>query len=189
MQIGLYFGSFNPIHNGHLIIANHILNETDIQKIWFIVSPQNPFKQKGSLLNEYDRLHLVKKAVEDNPAFKASDVEFGLPRPSYTAKTLAFMKEKYPNHSFHIVMGSDSFRNLPQWKEADAIITRFPLLIYKRPGVEIVDNYGANLKVLQAPLLEISASHIRQLIHEGKSIKYLVPPCVEEEIVAARLFK
>src|SRR5689334_22645167 len=107
MNVGLYFGSFNPIHIGHLIIANHIVNATDLQKVWFVVSPQNPFKLSSTLLNEYDRLHLVQKAIEDNDRFRVMDTEFTLPKPSYTAHTLTYLKEKYPSYKFHIIMGSD----------------------------------------------------------------------------------
>ena len=117
MRIGLYFGSFNPVHCGHLIIANHILNETVLDKVWFIVSPQNPFKHSAGLLNEYDRLHLLRVAVEEDNRIKVSDIEFGLPKPSYTVDTLAYLAEKYPEHEFSIIMGSDSFQNLHKWKK------------------------------------------------------------------------
>jgi len=189
ISVGLYFGSFNPVHVGHLIIANHILNESDLQKIWFVVSPQNPFKESASLLNEYDRLHLVQKAVENDPRLKASDIEFSLPKPSYTAHTLAYLHEKYPAYAFSIIMGSDSFQNLGKWKNADTIISQYPILIYERPGFPIINDLGARIKIMKAPLLEISATHIRSLIKEGKSIKYLVPPSVEEEIAASGFFK
>lgn len=189
MKVGLYFGSFNPIHVGHLIIANHILNETGLQKIWFIISPLNPFKETQQLLNEYDRLHLVQKAVENDNRLKASDIEFTLPRPSYTVHTLAYLTEKYPTYQFKLIMGSDGFQNLGKWKNADVIIKNYPIIVYKRPGFEIQNNLGANIEVMNAPLLEISATHIRELIREGKSIKYLVPPIVEEEILAGSYFK
>jgi len=189
MKVGLYFGSFNPIHIGHLIIANHILNETGLQKIWFVVSPQNPFKKSAALLNEYDRLHLVQKAIEGDGRLKASDIEFSLPKPSYTSHTLAYLKEKYPDHSFSIIMGSDSFQNLEKWKNAEVIVREYPLIIYKRPGFEVENRLGATIQVMNAPLLEISATHIRELIKAGKSIKYLVPPSVEEEIASAGFFK
>lgn len=189
MKVGLYFGSFNPIHTGHLIIANHILNETSIKNIWFVVSPKNPLKSSGSLLNEYDRLHLVNLAIDGTPSFKASDIEFHLPKPSYTTHTLSYLKDKYPSYLFYIIMGTDSFQNLPQWKAYETIIKNYPLLIYKRPYFDIIDDYGANIQVLQAPLLEISATYIRQQVEAGKSIKYLVPPKVEEEIQAAQFFK
>jgi nicotinate-nucleotide adenylyltransferase len=189
MKIGLYFGSFNPIHTGHLIIANHILNETLIKKIWFVISPQNPFKHSSTLLNEYDRLFLVQKAVEDNENFRAIDIEFSLPRPSYTSHTLAYLQEKYPVYDFSIIMGSDSFQNLPSWNNAQTIIDNYKLLVYRRPGFQVDTDHGADVHVLDAPLLEISSTHIRKLIQSGKSIKYLVPQSVEDEIYASRFFK
>ena len=189
MKVGLYFGSFNPIHVGHLIIANHILNEEQVEKIWFIVSPQNPFKESSSLLNEYHRLHLVQKAIENDPRLKASDIEFGLPKPSYTSHTLVYLKEKYPQHSFSIILGSDSFQNLAKWKNAEALVTNYEFLIYERPGFEVKNELNANIRVLQAPLLQISATHIRELVKNGKSIKYLVPPVVEEEIIKGGYYK
>lgn len=189
MEIGLYFGSFNPIHTGHLIIANHVLNETPVQKIWFVISPHNPFKPTASLLNEYDRLHLVQKAIGEDNRLKASDIEFSLPRPSYTAVTLAYLQEKYPQHSFFIIMGSDSFQNLSRWKNADVIIKNYPIIIYERPGFPVENSLSASITVMQAPLLEISATHIRELVQKGKSIKYLVPPEVEKEISQHRFYR
>ncbi len=189
MKIGLYFGSFNPIHIGHLIISNHILNETDLQKIWFVVSPHNPFKNSESLLNEYDRLHLVQKAIEGDERLKVTDIEFNLPKPSYTVHTLAYLREKYPSYQFSIIMGSDGFQNLGKWKNAEVIIKQYPIIIYNRPGFEVKDHLGANTQVMNAPLLEISATYIRELVKQGKSIKYLVPPVVEEEISSFNFFK
>jgi nicotinate-nucleotide adenylyltransferase len=189
MKIGLYFGSFNPIHIGHLIIANHILNETDLDKIWFVVSPLNPFKESDNLLNEYDRFHMVQKAIETDNRLRASDIEFSLPRPSYTVHTLTYLHEKYPTYDFSIIMGSDSFQNLGKWKNAEVIIKRYPVIVYKRPGFEVDNKVNAQLTIMKAPLLEISATHIRELIRSGKSIKFLVPPSVEEEIHAAGLYK
>lgn len=189
MLIGLYFGSFNPIHTGHLIIANHILNETDVQKIWFVVSPQNPFKSSATLLNEYDRFHYVQKAVEDDSRLLASNIEFSLPKPSYTSHTLSYLADKYPMHQFSILMGSDSFQNLPKWKNSDMIMETYQILVYRRPGFEVDMNATKRVKVLNAPLLEISATHIRQCIQEGKSIKYLVPKIIEEDIAANVFYK
>ena len=188
MKIGLFFGSFNPIHNGHLIIANHILNETDIDKIWLVISPQNPFKQADSLLNNYDRLHLVNKALENDDRMKASDIEFSLPKPSYTVTTLTYLKEKYLNHQFVVIMGSDSFQNLSKWKNYELIIKNHQVIIYKRPGFEIINNIEANIIILNAPLLEISATYIRELVKQNKSIKYLVPQNIEQDIIANRHF-
>jgi nicotinate-nucleotide adenylyltransferase len=189
MKVGLYFGSFNPIHAGHLIIVNHILNETDLQRVWFIVSPQNPFKKSDTLLNEYDRFHIVQKAIEGDDRLRASDIEFSLPKPSYTVHTLAYLKEKYPAYEFSIIIGSDGFQNLDNWKNAEVIIANYPIIIYKRPGFDINTDLGAKIQIMKAPLLEISATYIRELIQRGKSIKHLVPSSVEEEISTYGFFK
>jgi nicotinate-nucleotide adenylyltransferase len=189
MRVGLYFGSFNPIHTGHLIIANHVLNEANLQKVWFVVSPQNPFKPSSTLLNEFDRLHLVHTAIENDDRLKASDIEFSLPKPSYTSHTLTYLRERYPSYQFSIIMGSDSFQNLGNWKNHEAIINNFPILVYQRPGFDVKNDLGAKATILDAPLLEISATYIRQCIQEGKSIKYLVPAAVETEIVKSSFFK
>lgn len=189
MKIGLYFGSFNPIHIGHLIIANHILNESDIERVWFIVSPLNPFKVAETLMNEYDRFHLVNRAIEEDSRLKASDIEFSLPKPSYTVHTLAYLKEKYPDHSFSIIIGSDGFQNLGKWKNAEVIIEHYPIIIYKRPGFEVNNKLKARITIMDAPLLEISSTHIRELIKAGKSIKYLVPSSIEEEILSNSFFR
>lgn len=189
MNIGLYFGSFNPVHCGHLIIANHILNETDIERVWFIVSPQNPFKTNTSLLNEYNRLYLLKLATEDDQRIKVSDIEFGLPKPSYTSITLAHLQEKYPEHQFSIIMGGDSFQNLHKWNNAEFIIKNFSVYVYPRPGFETNNHINAKLKIVNAPLLEISATQIRQLIKNGKSVRYLLPEKVREEIEKGNYYK
>ncbi len=182
MNIGLYFGSFNPVHIGHLIIANHAVSNSDLTEIWFIVSPQNPFKNSNSLLNENHRLNLVRTAIEGEKKLKASNVEFKLPRPSYTIHTLTYLKEKYPGHTFSILMGSDSFQNLSKWKNYELIIQNHTLYIYRRPGFEIKNDTHATLKILDSPLLEISSTHIRKMIAERKSIRFLVPDNVKEEI-------
>ena len=189
MRIGLYFGSFNPIHTGHLIIANHVLNETDLQKIWFVISPQNPFKPSSSLLNEYDRFHFVQKAVEEDNRLKASNIEFSLPKPSYTSHTLSYLADKYPSFGFTIIMGSDSFQNLPNWKNAEAIISNYSIIVYQRLGFEAKDAMGAKVEFMKAPLLDISATHIRECIQQGKSIKYLVPKVIEEKIEKSSFYK
>lgn len=183
MKIGLYFGSFNPVHHGHLIIANYMVQQTGLDQVWFVVSPQNPLKPSGTLLNENHRLYLVQVAVEGEPKLKATDIEFRLPRPSYTVNTLAYLQEKYPQHEFALIMGSDSYENLPRWKNYEYILQHHPIYIYRRPGHDINQQHpGSNITILQAPLLEISATHIRRNIKEGKSIRYLVPERVMEEI-------
>ena len=189
MKIGLYFGSFNPVHVAHLIIANYILNETDIEKIWFVVSPHNPFKAESNLLNEYHRLHLVKTATEDDNRIKASDIEFSLPKPSYTTTTLAYLKEKNPEHEFCIILGSDSFKNLHKWKNYEVIVKDYDVYVYLRPGFDATNHVNAKLHILDAPLLQLSATQIRQYIKEGKSIRYLVPENVREEIEKGGYYK
>ena len=182
MKIGLYFGSFNPIHIGHCIIANNVKNETDLEQVWFVVSPQNPFKVSRSLLNEYDRLHLVQTAVKDEQFLKASDIEFHLDKPSYTYNTLVHIKDRYPQHTFVIIMGSDSYKNLDNWKNAGFIKDNYPIYIYIRPGFDVNPPAEQHIQVLKAPLLEISATEIRQYIRQKKSIRYLVPEGVKDEI-------
>jgi nicotinate-nucleotide adenylyltransferase len=189
MRIGLYFGSFNPVHTGHLIIANHLLNQTELEKIWFIVSPQNPFKVNASLLNEYDRLHLLKLATEDDGRIKVLDIEFSLPKPSYTSVTLAHLQEKYPDYEFSIIMGGDSFQNLHKWKNYEWIVKNYAVFVYNRPGFVISNHVNAKLTIVDAPLLQISATDIRSLIKEDKSIRYMVPDKVREEIEKGRYYK
>jgi nicotinate-nucleotide adenylyltransferase len=189
MKIGLFFGSFNPVHTGHLIIANHFLNTTDLEKIWFIVSPQNPFKESKTLLSEYHRLHLLKIATEDDNRIKVSDIEFNLPKPSYTATTLINLEEKYPGNQFGIIMGSDSFQNLHKWKNFETIVKNYPIYIYPRKGFDIKNEINATLITVDAPLVEISATEIRQLTKEKKSIRYMVPEKVREEIESGGYYK
>jgi nicotinate-nucleotide adenylyltransferase len=183
MKVGLYFGSFNPIHIGHLIIANHVVENTHIDQVWLVVSPQNPLKPAASLLNEYQRLHLIQTAVNNNEKLKASDVEFKLPKPSYTVDTLIYLEEKYPNHEFSMIMGSDSFTNIGKWKNGNVLLKNYRLIIYQRPEFTIPTNkVTTNITVLNAPLLDISATNIRQHIKEKKNIRYLVTDEVLEEI-------
>ncbi|MCW3088916.1 MAG: nicotinate-nucleotide adenylyltransferase [Sediminibacterium sp.] len=189
MKIGLYFGSFNPIHTGHLIVASYVANHTEMQQVWFVVSPQNPLKPSSVLLNEYHRLHLVRLAIEDDPRLKASEVEFKLPRPSYTIDTLTYLQEKYPQHEFSIIMGSDSFQNLPRWKNFESLVKAYPFIIYQRPGFDVRDTWNASVTVLKAPLLEISATEIRNNIRDGKTIRYLVTEKVREEIESNRYYR
>jgi len=189
MKIGLYFGSFNPIHIGHLIIANHVLNETEIEKIWFIISPQNPFKEIKTLLSEFDRLHLLRLAVQDDNRMKCSDIEFNLPKPSYTSNTMTFLSEKYPEHKFFIIMGSDSYQNIDKWKNFETIISNYLIYVYKRQGHEIEKSFNKKPIILNAPIIQISSSQIRELIKTGKSIRYLVPEIVREEIETRKFYK
>jgi len=189
MNIGLYFGSFNPIHIGHLIIANHVLNETTINKIWFVVSPQNPFKESKTLLNEFNRLHLVRLATQDDNRIKCSDIEFNLPKPSYTSNTLTFLSEKYPEHQFALIMGSDSYQNLDKWRNYETIINNYSIYVYKREGYDIKKTFTNAPVILDAPIIQISASQIREHMRSGKSIRYLVPEIVREEIETRKFYK
>lgn len=182
MKIGLYFGSFNPIHVGHLIIASYIINEGYADQLWFVVSPHNPLKPSASLLNEYQRLHLVRLAIEEDDRFKVSDVEFKLPKPSYTIDTLTYLHEKYPNYDFSVVMGSDSFQNLPKWKNFETLVKGYRFIVYNRPGYEIKDTLQADIRTVNAPLLEMSATTVRQLVKQSKSLRYMVPEKVRLEI-------
>jgi len=184
MEIGLYFGSFNPIHIGHLLIANHVLNHCSVDQVWVIVSPQNPLKNKQGLLNEYQRLHLAKLATEADERIRVMDVEFKLPRPSYTIDTLTYLSEKYPENKFKVIMGSDSYQNLPRWKNPELILRDYAVLVYKRPGFEVVipKEQESVVTILDAPYLDISATQIRKSRQERKSIRYLVPDAVREEI-------
>lgn len=188
MNIGLYFGSFNPIHVGHLIIASHIADNTKLNQVWFVVSPQNPLKPSGSLLNEYHRLHLVQTAVEDDLRFKVTDVEFKLQKPSYTIDTLTYLKEKYPENNFTVIMGTDSFQNLNKWKNYKLLLKDYSFILYPRPGFE-VKNLPTNVQIIEAPLLEISSTSIRKNIKEGKSIRYLLSDAVREEIERSGYYK
>lgn len=183
LHVGLFFGSFNPIHHGHLILSNFFLNQGAVDQVWFVVSPQNPLKSSSTLLNEYQRLHLVRIAIGDEPKFKVSDIEFRLPKPSYTIDTLTYLKEKYPENDYSVIIGSDSYQNLPKWKNYEQLLLNYRLLVYLRPGypIEKYKNFPDPI-VLKAPLLEISSSYIRNCIQKKQSIKYLLPDAVIEEI-------
>ena len=189
MKIALYFGSFNPIHVGHLIIANHVTNETDIDQLWFVVSPQNPLKESASLLNEHQRLHLVRLAIEETSKFQVSNIEFGMPRPSYTIDTLTFLEEKHPEHEFAVVLGGDSFQNIMKWKNYNTLLEKYDLLVYERPGFKIDSSLSERIQIMDAPLLEISSTRIRKLIKEKKSFRYLVTETVLKEIEAGGYYR
>ena len=182
MKIGLYFGSFNPIHTGHLIIANTILTETEMDRVWFVVSPQNPLKAQATLLNEYHRKHLVDLAIEGENKLRSSNVEFSLPKPSYTIDTITYLSEKFPSNTFNIIMGSDSYNNLKNWKNYELLLKNYHFIVYGRLGFETRDPLPGNVSKVAAPLLEISSTYIRELIKKNKSIKFLVPDAVKEEI-------
>lgn len=183
MKIGLFFGSFNPIHTGHLIIAQTMATATDLERVWFVVSPQNPFKKSKSLLHEFDRLYMVERAIDDNPLLAVSDVEFHMPKPSYTIDTLVTLKEKFPQHTFRLIMGEDNLAQFSNWKNYEQILAHTGLYVYPRPGVQPhAFHHHDKVTFVQAPLLDISATFIREAVTAGRSIRYLVPEIVEETI-------
>lgn len=190
MKIGLFFGSFNPIHVGHLIIANHMATQTDLDKVWLVVSPHNPLKPKKSLARDFDRLHLARLGIGDNPLIEASNVEFGLPQPSYTIDTLAFLKEKYPDREFALIMGGDNLATLDQWKNYEQLLAGFDIYVYRRPGIELGPFAShPRVKICEAPLLDISATYIRDCLRKGRSVRYLVPEAVFEYLESGNLYR
>ncbi len=190
MKIGLFFGSFNPIHTGHLIIANYFAENTDIDKVWFVVSPQNPFKQKSTLLDEKQRLYMVNLAVEDNYKLEASNMEFRLPQPSYTINTLTYLKEKHPEHTFVLLMGSDNLAGLPKWKNIELILTNHPVYIYTRRDTESPESpIKGNFSFFKVPLIDISSTFIRENLKSGVSVRYLVPEKVWEYLGEMGFYK
>lgn len=199
-NIGLFFGSFNPIHVGHLLIANHMLDHTNLEEIWFVVSPHNPHKKKASLLEDYHRLAIVKEAIDDNPKFKASDIEFALPQPSYTVETLAHLKEKYSTNLFSLLMGEDNLRSFHKWKNYEVILENNPIFIYPRvltvqelessQPIEKNDLFDhPNINMTDAPVMKVSSSLVRQLISEGKSIKYLLTEPARKYVEEMNFYK
>ena len=182
MKIGLYFGSFNPIHVGHLIIANHIANNLDLNQVWFVISPQNPLKVSNTLLNKFHRKYLIDIAIDGEKKLRSSSIEFSLPIPSYTIDTLTYLRENHPGYLFSVIMGSDSFKNIARWKNYQQLVKDYKILVYERPGFKTENNFGKNIINLNAPLLDISSSKIREMIKTGQSIKFLVPDVVKEEI-------
>ena len=178
-KVGLFFGSFNPIHVGHLILANYFTEHTDLDEVWFIVSPQNPFKQKQSLLPNYHRLELVYRATQEYPKLKVSDIEFGLPTPSYTSTTLVHLEEKYPEKEFALLIGEDNLSNFNKWRNYDLILDRHYLYVYPRVDVKKIPeefNDHPKIKLVKAPRMELSSSDIRSAIKAGKNIRPLMPP-------------
>ena len=171
--VGLFFGSFNPIHIGHLAIANYMLAFTEIDELWFVVSPHNPFKERQNMLSEADRLHLVNLAIEDYPSYRACDVEFRMPKPSYTINTLVRLADTYPQRKFALIIGSDNLEQFHKWKNSEAIIANYHRYVYPRPETPPqLLKHIPNATVVDAPLMDISSSFIRQAIAEGKDVPF-----------------
>jgi nicotinate-nucleotide adenylyltransferase len=183
VKIGLFFGSFNPIHMGHMIIANIMAENTDLDKVWFVVSPQNPLKPSKGLLHEFDRFDMVRAAVYDSYKLEVCDIEFHLPKPSYTIHTLVHLKEKHPDKEFKVIIGEDNLANFKKWLNHERILEDYGLYVYPRPGTQLSDlKTHPHVKMVDAPMMDISATFIRNCIKNRKSIRYLVPDPVEEMI-------
>lgn len=190
MKVGLFFGSFNPIHIGHLILAQYFLEFTDLQEVWLVVSPHNPFKKKSTLLDDHQRLHLVQLAVEDIPGLRASDVEFGLPQPSYTITTLIHLQEKYPTHDFSLLIGQDNLEGFQKWRNSNQLLDLARLLVYPREGAEL-PQWAAdhpNVHLEPAPKMEISSTFLRNALKKGKDVRSWLPAPVWEEIQKSGLY-
>lgn len=196
-KIGLFFGSFNPIHIGHLILANYILEHSDMQELWFVVSPQNPFKEKKSLLNDHNRLDMVQLAIKNYPKMRASNVEFSLPTPSYTIDTLTYLQEKHPDYSFSLIMGEDNLKSLHKWKNYELLLKNHQIIVYPRIlgedistplNVTELKNHE-NIHQIDAPIIELSATEIRNMIKEGKNTRPMLPPEVFEYLDGSSFYK
>lgn len=182
-KIGLFFGSFNPIHIGHLVIANIMAENADLDKVWFVISPQNPLKPSKGMLHEFDRYDMVKAAIADHYKLEASDVEFHMPKPSFTIHTLTYLSEKHPNKKFVLILGEDNLESFTKWKNYEQILEQYELYVYPRPNVTNSDlKRHPHVKIIDSPLLDISATYIRSCIKNNKSIRYLVPEAVEQLI-------
>lgn len=190
MKVGLFFGSFNPIHIGHLIIAQGALNETDLDQVWFVVSPQNPLKDKKTLLNEYDRLRMVELAIGDNTGLMASNVEFSLPKPSYTIDTLRHLKKHFPAYEFALIMGEDNLESFHKWKDFEHILSENKIYCHPRnTGATPMRERYPQIEIFQLNLLDISATRVREMIASGKSVRYLVPDVVFQYIQKNGLYE
>ena len=178
-KIGLYFGTFNPIHIGHLILANHFAETTDLDEVWLVVTPQNPMKRKDSILDNHHRLELVYKATYDYPKLRPSDIEFGLPMPNYTINSLTHLEEKHPNKQFVLLMGEDNLVSFPKWKNYELILERYELYVYPRKTDRTIPKQFQNnpkINLIDAPQIELSSSAIRKSIKANQNIRPLLPP-------------
>ncbi len=189
-KTGLLFGSFNPIHHGHLILANYMAEFTDLDEVWFVVSPQNPLKEKKSLLADYHRLALVRLAIEDHTKLKVTDIEFKMPKPSYTIDTITWLSEKYPTHIFSPICGTDIFTSFHKWKNYKTLLENYPFYVYPRPGSTLgkYDNHP-NIHLFDAPQMEISSSFIRQALQKHKNMAFWMPENVYKYILEMHFYE
>jgi nicotinate-nucleotide adenylyltransferase len=177
-NIGLFFGSFNPIHNGHLILAQYMLEFVPLDEVWFVITPRSPFKEKETLADDYRRLDMVNLAIAGNERLRASDVEFRLPQPNFTVNTLAVLAEKYPNRHFHLIMGGDNLASFGKWRNYSYILENYKLLVYPRSGSEEALLQHDNIRIVDAPMVQISSSFIRESLREGRDMRYFLPEAV-----------
>lgn len=183
MKIGLYFGSFNPIHIGHLVIANHMAEHSDLDQVWFVVTPHNPFKKKSTLLDNYQRLEMVFRATKDYQKLKPSDIEFSLPQPSYTINTLTYLQEKHPDYEFSLIMGEDNLKGFHKWKNYEIILENHHIYVYPRISDNKIETQFDNhnkIHHIKAPVMELSSTFIRNAIKNGKNVKPMLPEFVWE---------
>ncbi|WP_129715093.1 nicotinate (nicotinamide) nucleotide adenylyltransferase [Pedobacter sp. SYP-B3415] len=187
---GLFFGSFNPIHIGHLIIANYMASYTSLEEVWFVVSPLNPLKERKGLAGMYDRLEMVNLATDQAPGIRVSDIEFKLPQPSYTIDTLAYLKERYPEKTFALIMGSDNLVSLHKWKNHEVLLRDYQIFVYPRPGFDPTAwKNHPSIVITNTPLMEISSSFVRKSITEGKNIRFFVPDKVIEFMESKNMYR
>ena len=190
MHIGLFFGSFNPVHVGHMVLANYMVSFTPMQELWFVVSPQNPLKSKSQLLDQNQRLILVNAAIDDHPKMRSSNIEFKLPQPSYTINTLMHLKEKYPQHTFSLIMGQDNIQFFHKWKNYEEILKNYQIYVYPRPEADSSNFQDhPNVHLTDAPMIDISSTFIRQAIRDKKDIQFFMPPKVWEEIEIMNFYR
>ncbi|WP_452597019.1 nicotinate (nicotinamide) nucleotide adenylyltransferase [Pontimicrobium sp. MEBiC01747] len=192
MKVGLYFGSFNPIHIGHMVIANQMVENSDLDQVWFVVTPHNPFKKKSTLLDNFQRLEMVYLATKDYLKLKPSDIEFKLPQPNYTINTLTYLKEKYPNHEFSLIMGEDNLKGFHKWKNYELILEYHNIYVYPRISEGIIETkFNGHKKIhrVEAPIMEISSTMIRKAIKEGKNVKPLLPENVWQYLDDMNFYK
>jgi len=192
MRIGLYFGTFNPIHIGHMIIANHMAEHSDLDQIWLVVTPHNPHKQKNTLLDDYQRLHMVTLATEDFTKIKPSDIEFKLPQPNFTVNTLAYLEEKFPKHEFALIMGEDNLNSLHKWKNYEVILENHPIYVYPRLNSGEIDNQLINhskIHRISAPVIELSSTFIRESIKNKINVTPMLPQKVWEYIDSSAFYR
>ncbi len=190
MHVGLFFGSFNPIHVGHMALANYMVEFTDMEQVWFVISPHNPLKEKASLLNQNQRLYMVNVAIEDDARFKSSTIEFDLPQPSYTINTLVHLKEKYPQHTFSLIIGQDNLENFHKWKNYEEILKKYKLYVYPRPGAKSSElEQHPNVVLTQAPFIDISSTFIRDAIKKKKDVRHYLPEKAWQYIDEMNLYK